>query len=92
MHSIYQFVLPTPNDPNPAVTGWAIARSPNAIPGDADGVTGHFPQHSILIGANGSVRGKKVSGLACWPPSPSGEPSLTVSMEDYWSLLGWGLP
>ena len=53
----------------------------------------HFSLHSLfMIGANGSVRGKKVSGLACWPPSPSGEPSLTVSMEDYWSLLGWVLP
>ena len=42
--------------------------------------------HSILIGANGSDSREEGSGLACWSPSPTGEPSLTVSMEDYWSL------
>ena len=46
---------------------------------------------SILIGANGSGSREEGSGLACWPPSLTGEPSLTVSMEDYWSLSRVGL-
>ena len=49
-------------------------------------------QHSILIGANGSDSREEGSGLACWPPSLAGEPSLTVSMEDYWSLSRWAFP
>ena len=36
-------------------------------------------------------REKKGSGLACWSPSPIGEPSSNVSMEDYRSLSRVGL-
>ena len=48
-------------------------------------------RHSILIGANGSDSREEGSGLACWSPSPTGEPSSTVSMEDYRSLSRLGL-
>ena len=48
--------------------------------------------HSILIGANGSGSREEGSGLACWPPSLTGEPSLTVSMEAYRSLSRWAFP
>ena len=51
--------------------------------------TSAFPEHSILIGANGSDSREEGSGLACWPPSLTGEPSLTVSMEDYRGLSRW---
>ena len=46
----------------------------------------------FIIGANGSDSREEGSGLACWPPSLTGEPSLTVSMEDYWSLSRWAFP
>ena len=48
--------------------------------------------YSILIGANGSGSREEGSGLACWPPSLTGEPSLTVSMEDYRGLSRWSFP
>ena len=52
----------------------------------------HICLKMTVIGANGSDSREEGSGLACWSPSPTGEPSLTVSMEDYWSLSRLGLP
>ena len=55
----------------------------------------------IMIGANGIVRGKKVTSLARWPPNPSRCWALTWRtigpMEDYWARSGgllaeWPLP
>ena len=40
----------------------------------------------IVIGANGIVRGEKVTSLARWPPNPSRCWALT--MEDYWARSG----
>ena len=54
-----------------------------------------------MIGANGIVRGKKVTSLARWPPNPSRCWALTWRtigpMEDYWARSGgllaeWPLP
>ena len=46
----------------------------------------------IMIGANGIVRGKKVTSLARWPPNPSRCWALTWRtigpMEDYWARSG----
>ena len=46
----------------------------------------------LVIGANGSVRGKKVTSLARWPPNPSRCWALTWRtigpMEDYWARSG----
>ena len=46
----------------------------------------------IVIGANGIVRGKKVTSLARWPPNPSRCWALTWRtigpMEDYWARSG----
>ena len=46
----------------------------------------------IMIGANGIVRGKKVTSLARWPPNPSRCWPLTWRtigpMEDYWARSG----
>ena len=45
-----------------------------------------------MIGANGIVRGKKVTSLARWPPNPSRCWALTWRtigpMEDYWARSG----
>ena len=47
----------------------------------------HFsPTAFIVIGANGIVRGEKVTSLARWPPNPSRCWALT--MEDYWARSG----
>ena len=55
----------------------------------------------LVIGANGIVRGKKVTSLARWPPNPSRCWALTWRtigpMEDYWARSGgllaeWPLP
>ena len=44
----------------------------------------------LVIGANGIVRGKKVTSLARWPPNPSRCWALTWRtigpMEDYWAF------
>ena len=46
----------------------------------------------IVTGANGNVRGKKVTSLARWPPNPSRCWALTWRtigpMEDYWARSG----
>ena len=46
----------------------------------------------LVIGANGNVRGKKVTSLARWPPNPSRCWALTWRtigpMEDYWARSG----
>ena len=46
----------------------------------------------LVIGANGIVRGKKVTSLARWPPNPSRCWALTWRtigpMEDYWARSG----
>ena len=46
----------------------------------------------LVIGANGTVRGKKVTSLARWPPNPSRCWALTWRtigpMEDYWARSG----
>ena len=49
--------------------------------------------HSLfMIGANGSVRGKKDPSLARWPPNPSRRWALTSRtigpVEDYWAHSG----
>ena len=65
-------------------------------------VAEHFNSIAYLvIGANGIVRGKKVTSLARWPPNPSRCWALTWRtigpMEDYWARSGgllaeWPLP
>ena len=46
----------------------------------------------LVIGANGIVRGKKVTSLARWPPNPSRcwAPTWRTNgpMEDYWARSG----